>query len=178
MLKALLSALPRWVWLLLCGALLVGAVLLYGSIRASSGYTAGYEKKTDEIRDQTAKQNDKNRKKEQSLNEQIAILQQTNQQLQSQNAVDKHNADVRVSAFGLQLEKTRRILADAAGSADPSISAAGKTALDTARMLADVLGKSVERNRILAAYADDTRVAGQLCEQQYDQVRNTLNDQR
>lgn len=178
MVRALLSAVPRWLWLLLAGALLIGAILLYGSIKASSGYSAGYTAKTDEVKQETSRKNDENRKKEQSLNEQISRLQRDNQQLQSQNAIDKRNADQRVNAFGVQLEKTRAILANAATSADASISPAGKTALEAARMLADVLGQSVERNRILAAYADDARVAGELCEQQYDQVRNTLNDQR
>lgn len=172
---AALSAVPRWLWLLIAGVVITVAIIFYGHAKESAGYTAGYEKKTEEIRLATAAQNDANRKKEQDLNEQIAHLQQNNQQLLNQLAADKRSADQRVTAFSLQLEKTRRLLADAAASADASVNPAGKTAYQTAGMLVDVLGKSVERNRILAAYADDARTAGELCEQQYDQVRKTIN---
>lgn len=174
-LSPIFAAIPRWAWFMLAGALAVAAVLTYGHIKHAAGYDAGYAQKTAEIRDATARQNEINREKEQQLNDQIAQLQQNNRQLRDQLASDKRSADQRVNAFSVQLEKTRRILADVAASADASISPGGKTALQAAGMLADVLGKSVERNRILAAYADDARAAGELCEQQYDQVRKTIN---
>lgn len=180
MIMSLLKAVPRWLWFTLAGALIVAVLLasvnLYGSNREAKGYSSGYDKRSAEIDKATADKNAENRQKEQQLNDQIADLQQNNQQLKNQLDADKRSANQRVNAFSMQLEQTRRILADAAGSADPGISAAGKTALQTAGMLTVVLGKSLERNRILAAYADDASAAGQLCENQYDTVRLKLND--
>lgn len=172
---AVLSAIPRWLWLLLAGALVLTTVLVYGGHKESKGYTAGYSAKTAEVEQAVQQQNQANRLKEQQLYEQIAQLQQNNSQLQEQLAIDKRSADQRVNAFSLQLEKTRKLLASAADSANAGVVTTGKTTIETARMLADLLGKSVERNRILAAYADDAGLAGNLCQQQYDQVRITVN---
>lgn len=47
---------------------------------------------------------------------------------------------------------------------------AGTSAADTGVLLADVLGKSLERNRQLAEYADRAAEAGRVCEKQYDSL--------
>lgn len=47
---------------------------------------------------------------------------------------------------------------------------AGPSAADTGVLLADVLGKSLERNRQLAEYADRAAEAGRVCERQYDSL--------
>lgn len=172
---AVLSAVPRWLWLLLAGALIVAAVLTYGAHKQNKGYTAGYATKTAEVEQAVQQQNQTNRLKEQQLYDQIAQLQKNNLQTQNQLAADKRSADQRVNAFSVQLEKTRKVLANAADSANAGSVSSGKTTVETARVLANLLSKSVERNRVLAAYADDAGIAGQLCEQQYDQVRLTVN---
>ncbi|EMC4250488.1 DUF2514 family protein [Cronobacter sakazakii] len=43
---------------------------------------------------------------------------------------------------------------------------------NTGILLADLLGKSVERNRQLAEYADRAAAAGATCERQYDSLTN------
>lgn len=172
---AFLSAIPRWVWFLLAGAILIASILIYGSMKQSAGYTAGYEKKTAEIEAATAIKNNENRQKEHDLNDQIASLQSDNKKLRDQAVADQRELSARVGDFRLQLEKTRKLLADAAGSADPSVSTGGKTAYQTAVLLSDLLEKSLQRSSDLAAYADDAGDAGRLCEKQYDAARATVN---
>ena len=46
----------------------------------------------------------------------------------------------------------------------------GNPVADTGILLADVLGKSVERNRQLADYADKAREAGLTCQKQYESL--------
>ncbi len=46
----------------------------------------------------------------------------------------------------------------------------GSSAGDTGVLLADLLGKSVERNRQLADFADRAAAAGAICERQYDSL--------
>lgn len=67
-----------------------------------------------------------------------------------------------------QLNEVRRLASDYSGAVGVSTSAR-----DTVVLLADVLEKSVQRNRDLADYADHTRIAGQLCERQYDSLTLT-----
>ena len=64
-----------------------------------------------------------------------------------------------------QLAQVGRITTDYSGAVGISAPAG-----DTARVLAYVLGESVERNRLLAAYADDAAAAGRLCERQHDSL--------
>ncbi|NEK84054.1 MAG: DUF2514 family protein [Pantoea ananatis] len=64
-----------------------------------------------------------------------------------------------------QLDKIGRITDDYSGAVGISPPTGS-----TSRVLAYVLGESVERNRILAGYADKAAAAGRLCERQYDSL--------
>ena len=70
-----------------------------------------------------------------------------------------------VSRLRGQLAQIGRITADYSGTVGISAPAG-----NTARVLAYVLGESVERNRVLAKYADEAAAAGRLCERQYDSL--------
>ncbi len=63
-----------------------------------------------------------------------------------------------------------RLAAVEAGArpADPPASGGGATADPAVRMLSDVLGQCVDRVRLLADHADQSRTAGQACERAYD----------
>lgn len=63
-----------------------------------------------------------------------------------------------------------RISAVEAGArpGDTPASGGGATAPGAARMLADVLGQCVDRVRVLAEFADQSRTAGQACERAYE----------
>lgn len=67
-----------------------------------------------------------------------------------------------------QLDEVRRLAANYSGTV--GVSTAGG---DTVVVLSNLLEKSVERNRQLADYADRARIAGQLCERQYDSLTLT-----
>lgn len=83
-------------------------------------------------------------------------------------AAARADADAAADSVGRlrrQLAQIGRITADYSGAVGISTPAG-----DTARVLAYVLGESVERNRVLAKYADDAAGAGRLCERQYDSL--------
>lgn len=57
----------------------------------------------------------------------------------------------------------------ASRGAQPAAAASGSTpAADPLGVLADVLGRADDRAKVLAAYADQSRIAGLACERSYD----------
>lgn len=70
-----------------------------------------------------------------------------------------------VSRLRGQLAQVGRITSDYSGAVGISAPAGS-----TARVLAWVLSESLERNRVLAEYADNAAAAGRLCERQYDSL--------
>lgn len=81
--------------------------------------------------------------------------------------VDATTANASVARLQSQLAKLQ-----SAGKGTQSTTAIGsQTAQANINVLADLLSKSLERNRQLANYADNSRVAGLLCEKSYDSLK-------
>ena len=70
-----------------------------------------------------------------------------------------------VSRLRGQLAQVGRITSDYSSAVGISAPAGS-----TARVLAWVLSESLERNRVLAEYADNAAAAGRLCERQYESL--------
>lgn len=176
--NVLISPWVKWAAL---AATIVAAVLVW-NWRYSSGYSTGLadgvEQQQQADKEALAAANNRYRLLEQKLNGKISELAlQHAEELARVNA-SRDAARRSADAFSVRLNEVTGILRQSATSAGADPVAAGTSARNTALLLAQLLGKSVERSRQLAGYADDARLAGRLCEQQYDQVRNTLNDQR
>ncbi|EPV6100149.1 DUF2514 domain-containing protein [Escherichia coli] len=101
----------------------------------------------------------KSREQEKAINEREA------QQRIDQARNDALDAADRAGRLQQQLVAIRRQL----GQYNDAIGA-GPSAADTGILLTDVLGKSLERNRQLAEYADRAAEAGRVCERQYDSL--------
>lgn len=171
MVKAVLSAIPAWVWFLLAGVFLALSLLLWGNHKYSSGLTAGVrqglEQKQAEIDRATAKKNDENRQRENALNASIDKLRADGVAERERLAAGVRDANRSADAFRLQLERLRKILADGAGGADPSIDTRSLSPRDAGILLTQLLDKSVKRNTELAAYAEAVSHAGDQCRRQY-----------
>lgn len=171
---------PWFKWVVLV-AVVVASVVAWNS-RYSSGYSAGLiagvKQQQQADKEALAAANDRYRQLEQQLNAKLSDLASQHAEELARVNASRDAARRSADAFSVRLNQVTGILRKSATSAGADPVATGASARDTAILLAELLGKSVERSRQLAGYADDARLAGQLCEQQYDQVRNTVNDQR
>lgn len=137
--------------------LITGGVVAW-NVHGSRRYDAGYaQAKAEQAAAEQAEL--KYREQEKAINEREA------QQRIDQARNDALDAADRAGRLQQQLIAIRRQLGqyNAAIGAWPS-------AADTGILLTDVLGKSLERNRQLAEYADRAAEAGRVCERQYDSL--------
>lgn len=170
-----------WVkWLALVAAI-VAAVLIW-NWRYSSGYSAGQNEgiaqQQQADKEALAAANDRYRQQEQQLNAKLSSLAQQHAEELARANASRDAAQRSADAFGVRLNEVTGILRKSAASAGADPVAAGTSARNTAILLAELLRKSVERNRQLAAFADESRVAGLLCEGSYDAVQATTNTVR
>lgn len=145
--------------LALVAAIAIGARMAWVN-HGETQYAAGYAKRDTEQKqaDAAAK---KQREQEKMQNEQEA-----------QRRIDLARNDAMLAAQragGLQqqliaIREQLRQYSSANGF--------GQATGNTGILLADLLGKSVERNRQLAEYADRAAAAGATCERQYDSLTN------
>lgn len=138
-------------------ALVVGGVVAW-NVHGDRQYAAGYaQAKADrKAEDEKARQHDE---QEKTTNEREA------QQRIDQARNDALDAAARAGRLQQQLvaiDKQLRQYNTTVG--------AGPSAADTGILLTDVLRQSIERNRILAEYADRAAEAGRVCEKQYDSL--------
>ena len=136
-------------------ALVTGGVKAW-NVHGDRQYDAGYaQAKADrKAEDDKARQHDE---EEKATNEREA------QQRIDQARNDALDAAARAGRLQQQLVAIREQLRQYNATVG-----AGASAADTGVLLTDVLGKSLERNRQLAEYADRAAEAGRVCEQQYD----------
>ena len=136
-------------------ALVIGGVVAW-NVHGDRQYDAGYAQAQADRKaeDDKARQNDE---EEKATNEREA------QQRIDQARNDALDAAARAGRLQQQLVAIREQLRQYNATVG-----AGSSAADTGVLLADVLGKSLERNRQLAEYADRAAEAGRVCEQQYD----------
>ncbi len=156
-------------------SLAVGAVIVLGGWWAihhygETRYQAGVTAQVAADKEAVAQQEKLNREKEQQHAAELAAAQKENADQLAAAERGRAAADKSASSFRVQLNEVTRILNDSAAGADPAAKSAGPSARATALLLADVLGKSVERNKQLADYADRARIAGQLCERSHDAI--------
>lgn len=119
-------------------------------------YAAGYAKAQAEQKEADAalRQKNEQEKKQNETEAQKRIDQARN---------DALDAASRAGRLQQQLNSIRKQLQEYNATIG-----AGSSAANTGVLLADVLGKSLERNRQLAEYADRAAEAGRVCERQYD----------
>lgn len=149
-------------WRPLAIIIIVAAGALWATNKVSSygeqQYTSGYAKA---IEDQKAA----DEKEEQRRNAELQKIQADAQQRIDAARNDAVNAAAKSGRLQQQLANIRKQLVGY--STTESI---GNPAAETGVLLADVLGKSVERNRQLADYADKAREAGLTCQKQYESL--------
>ncbi|HEM7400253.1 TPA: DUF2514 domain-containing protein [Citrobacter farmeri] len=138
-------------------ALVVGGVVAW-NIHGNRQYDAGYaQAKADrKAEDEKARLHDEQEKATNEREAQRAIDRARN---------DALDAAARAGRLQQQLVAIREQLRQYNATVG-----AGASAADTGVLLADVLGKSLERNRQLAEYADRAAEAGRVCEKQYDSL--------
>ncbi|EQA1032530.1 DUF2514 domain-containing protein [Escherichia coli] len=150
-------------WKPLAVILVIAAITLACRVawvsHGNARYDAGYAQAKAE--QEAAEQAElKYREQEKAINEREA------QQRIDQARNDALDAADRAGRLQQQLIAIRRQL----GQYNAAIGA-GPSAADTGILLTDVLGKSLERNRQLAEYADRAAEAGRVCERQYDSLK-------
>lgn len=140
----------------LLALVIYGKWVNYGKEKYNAGYLAAVE--AQKAKDKEASEQHERDKK--------TIEQEAQSRIDVARA-DASAAAVKSGRLQQQLATIRKQLLDY--SRTESI---GNPASNTGVLLADVLGKSVERNRQLAEYADSAREAGLTCQAQYNSLRN------
>lgn len=157
----MMSILAKY-WRLLAIIIIVAAGALWVVNKVSSygeqRYNDGYAKAI-------AEQKAADEQEEQRRNAELQKIQADAQQRIDAAHNDAINAAAKSGRLQQQLANIRKQLVGY--STAESI---GNPAADTGILLADVLGKSVERNRQLADYADKAREAGLTCQKQYESL--------
>ncbi len=128
------------------------------SIYGEQQYAAGYAKAV-------AEQKAADEKEEQRRNAELQKIQADARQRIDAARNDAVNAAAKSGRLQQQIANIRKRLVGY--STTESI---GNPAAETGILLADVLGKSVERNRQLADYADRARETGLVCQKQYESL--------
>lgn len=149
-------------WRPLAIIIIVAAGALWVANKVSSygeqQYAAGYEKAV-------AEQKAADEQEERRRNAELQKIKADAQQRIDAARNDAVNAAAKSGRLQQQLANIRKQLVGY--STAESI---GNPVADTGILLADVLGKSVERNRQLADYADKAREAGLTCQKQYESL--------
>lgn len=97
------------------------------------------------------------------------VIQNARQQTY-QAMVDRDAADAVAGRLRKRVDDIAAAARRRPGSGNPSLTAGSPTAADPIGVLADVLSRADERAGILAAYADQARIAGVACERAYESL--------
>ncbi|RZN40116.1 DUF2514 domain-containing protein [Escherichia sp. E2593] len=149
----------------LLSALVVGGIVAW-KVHGSQQYDAGYaQAKADrKAEDDKTRQKDEQEKATNEREAQQRIDQARN------DALDAAARAGRLQQQLIAIDKQLRQYNATVG--------AGPSAADTGILLADVLRQSLERNRVLAEYADRAAEAGRVCERQYDTLTKQVTVSR
>lgn len=168
MIKSLIQKYKVYIGLALALAVLAGACYLTWLI-TDSQWQSKYDNQQTKYADASAKASESARNKE---HEYAANLAKANAE-GDKRAAASSAAAASANASNIRLQqRINKILADTS----PEVTGTGqqgKSSREALDMLANVLGKSIERNRQLAAFADKSWDAAKQCEDSYNAVANT-----
>jgi len=142
---------------LMLAALVIGGVVTW-NVHGSRQYDAGYAQAQTDQKQADAKLR--------SLEEQEKA---TNER-ESQQRIDQARNDALAAADRAGRLQQQLVAIDKQLRQYNATVGAGSPAGDTGILLANVLSQSLERNRVLAEYADRAAEAGRVCERQYDSL--------
>ena len=165
MIKSLIAKYKFYIGLTLALAILAGACYLTWLV-TDSQWQSKYDTQQTAYADASAKAQQAARDKEQ---EYAANLKKVQGEADARVAQSRADAASANAADDRLYAKLNKILADTSTEVTGTRQQ-GKSANETVILLANVLQKSVERNRQLAAFADDSWDAASTCEASYDAV--------
>lgn len=162
MIKSLIQTYKVYIGLALALAILAGACYLTWLV-TDSNWQSKYNQQQTEYADASAKASRAARDKE---HEYAANLAKANAEGDKRVAAS-NAAAVSANASVIRLQqRINKILADSS-TEDSTTGQQGKSPREALDMLANVLGKSIERNRQLAAFGDKAWDAAKQCEDSY-----------
>lgn len=117
-----------------------------------------------------AEQEARNREAENTMQHAITKVSQNAEQKLTSVQADADNAAAAAGRLRGTISELQRKLQRSEALADSAIASERQAEARAANMFANLLTESVERNRQLAAAADDARTRGLTCEQAYDVI--------
>lgn len=165
MIKSLIQKYKLYIGLVLALGILAGACYLTWLI-TDSQWQSKYDSQQTAYADASAKAQQSARDKEQEYATNLKKIQGEANARVAESAADAASANAAVNRLYAKLNK---ILANTSAEVTGTRQQ-GKSANETVVLLANVLQKSVERNRQLAAFADESWNAAAMCEASYDAV--------
>lgn len=165
MIKALLSKYEYLIIAVAVSSVVLGTSFLTYKL-VDSGWQSKWDKRENKYLIAGSEALSKQRERENVLQSRIDQLGDANakRKTEYQNTIAKYGASER-----RLLDQINNLLADTSTEVTGSESR-GKTTAEATNMLAIVLRKSIERNRQLAEFADNSYEAGKLCEMSYDAI--------
>lgn len=168
MIKNLIQTYKVYIGLALALITLIGACYLTWLV-TDSQWQSKYDKQQTEYADASAKAAQSARDKEHEYADKLAKANAEGAKRAAASAAAAASANA--SVVRLQ-QRINTILANA-NAENTAAGQQGKSPREALDMLADVLGKSIERNRQLAAFADNAWDAAKQCEDSYYAVQQS-----
>lgn len=165
MIKILIQKYKFYIGLILALAVIAGACYLTWLV-TDSHWQSKYNTQQTEYADASAKAQQAAREKEQEYAASLKNIQREADTRIAKSVADAASANASVNRLYAKLNK---ILADTSTEVTGTRQQ-GKSASETVVLLANVLQKSIERNRQLAAFADESWDAAATCEASYNAV--------
>ena len=155
-----------YLWVVLALVILAGASWLTYTI-TDAHWETKYNKLKSSYDTASAKAQAEARDTEQRYQNDIETIRTEGADRIAKAKADANRANASIA--GLQ-QRINGLLASTS-TEDSGTTRRGKTAGEALNLLADVLGKSIERNRQLASFADSAYSAGLTCEKSYDAIQ-------